>query len=58
MASNDLAQIILDDRHLESVSFTLNPFIDLDSLPFIDEKRDDVPKIVRYRHGQATDFSW
>jgi hypothetical protein len=58
LATDDLAQVILDHRHLEGVSFTLKLFIDLDSLPLVDEKRDDVPKIVSYRHDQATDFSW
>ena len=42
LPADDLPQIIFDDRHLESASFTLNPLIDLDSLPFVDEKRDDV----------------
>ena len=58
LATDDFAQVIFDNRHLEGVSFTLKLLIDLDSLPLVDEKRDDVPKIVSYRHDQATDFSW
>lgn len=45
LSADDLPEVTFDDGHFQSAPFTLNSLIDLDSLPFIYEKRDDVQKI-------------
>jgi hypothetical protein len=57
LAPDDLAEVLLGNPQIERLSATFFVLIDLDALRLIDKERDDVAKIVLYRHDQAADFS-